>query len=48
MDPKLISTSKFLSVILRHKPEEIGLDLDAQGWADINELTRLANFRASR
>lgn len=45
MDPKLISTSKFLSLILRHKPEEIGLVLDAQGWADIDELIHLANLR---
>ena len=45
MDPKLISTSKFLSLILRHKPEEIDLVLDAQGWADIDELIRLANLR---
>ena len=31
-------TSKFLSLILRHKPEEIGLKLDENGWADVNEL----------
>ncbi len=30
--------SKFLSLILRHKPEKIGLKLDTQGWADISEL----------
>lgn len=30
--------SKFLALILRHKPEEIGLVLDPHGWADINEL----------
>ena len=30
--------SKFLSLILRHKPESIGLKLDASGWADIGEL----------
>ena len=27
--------SKFLSLILRHKPEEIGLKLDQEGWAKI-------------
>ncbi len=32
------SLSKYLSYILRHKPDEIGLQLDAQGWADIAEL----------
>lgn len=30
--------SKYLSLILRHKPEKIGLKLDQEGWADINEL----------
>ena len=30
--------SKFLSLVLRHKPEEIGLTLDANGWADVDEL----------
>jgi len=30
--------SKFLSLVLRHKPEEIGLHLDAQGWANIEQL----------
>ncbi|MDO6431064.1 RNA 2'-phosphotransferase [Flavitalea sp. BT771] len=31
-------TSKFLSLVLRHKPEEIGLPLDVNGWADVDEL----------
>ncbi len=30
--------SKFLSLILRHKPEEINLELDENGWANTNEL----------
>jgi len=30
--------SKFLSLILRHKPETIGLKLDTHGWAEIDEL----------
>jgi putative RNA 2'-phosphotransferase len=30
--------SKFLSLILRHKPEEIGLKLDENGWANVNDL----------
>ena len=36
------STSKFLSLILRHHPEAIGLRLDAEGWANIEDLVRLA------
>ncbi len=30
--------SKFLSLVLRHKPETIGLELDLNGWADVAEL----------
>jgi putative RNA 2'-phosphotransferase len=32
------STSKFLSLILRHEPQTIGLTLDENGWANIQEL----------
>ena len=38
MTRDLVKASKFLSLVLRHKPEKIGLVLDAQGWADIGEL----------
>lgn len=31
--------SKFLSYVLRHHPESIDLNLDDQGWADIEELS---------
>lgn len=30
--------SKFLSLILRHQPDIIGLKLDENGWADVEEL----------
>ena len=33
---------KFLSYILRHEPQSIGLQLDAEGWASIEELISLA------
>lgn len=33
-----ISKGKFLSLILRHQPETIGLTLDANGWASVEEL----------
>jgi putative RNA 2'-phosphotransferase len=36
MDPTRLS--KFLSLVLRHKPEEIGLTLDRHGWVSIDEL----------
>ena len=31
-------TSKFISLILRHKPETIGIALDEHGWANVEEL----------
>ena len=31
-------TSKYIALILRHKPETIGLTLDEHGWADVKEL----------
>lgn len=34
----LKNKSKFLSLILRHKPEQVGLTLDANGWASVEEL----------
>jgi len=33
-----VKISKLLSYVLRHKPEAIGLTLDAEGWADIEAL----------
>jgi putative RNA 2'-phosphotransferase len=36
--------SKFLSLVLRHKPEEIGLQLDNEGWADTGELLQKINI----
>ncbi|RUL74966.1 RNA 2'-phosphotransferase [Dyella choica] len=38
-----VATSKFLSLVLRHKPETIGLALDANGWVNLEELVRQAN-----
>ena len=34
----LTETSKFISLILRHKPEVIGISLDEHGWAKVDEL----------
>lgn len=31
-------TSRFLSLILRHKPEVIGITLDKNGWADVSAV----------
>ncbi|MDD2869417.1 RNA 2'-phosphotransferase [Neomegalonema sp.] len=43
--PDLKTRSKFLSLVLRHAPETIGLKLDAQGWAPVPEL--LAKMKAA-
>jgi len=41
-DP-VVATSKLLSYVLRHRPDSIGLALDAQGWTGVDELlARLA------
>ena len=34
----LKETSKYMSLILRHKPEVIGIQLDEHGWANVDEL----------
>jgi putative RNA 2'-phosphotransferase len=38
MNKRLVGTSKFLSLVLRHQPEVIGLALDAEGWVEVDEL----------
>ncbi|MEM6397560.1 MAG: RNA 2'-phosphotransferase [Bacteroidota bacterium] len=30
--------SRFLSLLLRHKPDIIGIELDRNGWVDLDEL----------
>lgn len=42
MDPSLVRTSKFLSLVLRHDPGKIGLRLDDAGWADVDALLSAA------
>lgn len=34
--------SKFLSLVLRHKPDTIGIELDQAGWVDVKTLLRQA------
>lgn len=38
MSLKNTDISKFLSYVLRHKPEAIGLSLNKEGWTAINDL----------
>lgn len=44
----IISASKFLSLILRHAPETIGLRLDKEGWARIDDIIRLSKIHHAR
>ncbi|BDD03787.1 RNA 2'-phosphotransferase [Aureibacter tunicatorum] len=37
--------SKFLSLVLRHQPQIIGIKLDAQGWANVEELIHKINAK---
>lgn len=32
--------SKYISLILRHKPDAIGITLDGHGWAKVDELIK--------
>ncbi len=43
MDAKLKTISKLLSLVLRHEPARIGLTLDANGWADVDDLIARAS-----
>jgi putative RNA 2'-phosphotransferase len=47
MANNLNQTSKFISLILRHKPETIGITLDEHGWADVQELIDGVNASGS-
>ena len=47
MEKNLKNTSKFLSLVLRHKPEEIGLMLDENGWVNVDELLEKVNAKGN-
>ncbi len=34
---------RFISMVLRHKPESIGITLDEHGWADVEALIKAMN-----
>lgn len=38
-----IKISKFLSFILRHGPDKVSLELDSNGFADLNEVLKVLN-----
>ena len=36
--PGLVRASKFIALVLRHRPQAAGITLDERGWADVREL----------
>ena len=42
-DKNLIKLSRFLSFVLRHKPDTIKITLDRNGWADVDTLIDAVN-----
>lgn len=42
-DVRLEKTGRYLSLLLRHRPDIAGISLDAHGWADVSELLRGIN-----
>lgn len=36
----MVKLSRYISMLLRHKPEAAGITLDKNGWADVDELIR--------
>lgn len=43
MDKALVHLSKFLSLVLRHNPGQIGITLDPGGWVAVETLLQAAN-----
>lgn len=42
-DHETTRLSKFLSLVLRHRPDKLGLALDAQGWTHVADLLTKLN-----
>ena len=42
-EKEIIRTSKFLSLVLRHEPERVGLKLAEAGWVGVDELLQAVN-----
>ncbi len=48
MSADQVRLSKFLSFVLRHEPQSVGLKLDPQGWASIDDLIAKGNAGGPR
>jgi putative RNA 2'-phosphotransferase len=42
-EKQITSISKFLSLVLRHQPETIGIQLDQNGWTNVDTLLEKSN-----
>ncbi|QNA99488.1 RNA 2'-phosphotransferase [Massilia sp. Se16.2.3] len=42
MSKHAVETSKFLSFVLRHAPQAIGIALDSEGWVEVSTLIEAA------
>ncbi len=47
MSEDLTSLSRFISLILRHKPDTVGLSLDRQGYVSIDALIEAINSKSN-
>ena len=45
MKKEYIKISKFLSYILRHHPEKVGITLDQEGFTDLDKILEILNQR---
>jgi putative RNA 2'-phosphotransferase len=43
-----VKQSKFLSFVLRHKPEQIGISLEDEGWTDVEILIKQCRSHGRR
>lgn len=48
MKDRHVRLSKFLSLVLRHRPEEVGLELDREGWVEVSRLLEAFAARGKR
>ncbi|MCC6723707.1 MAG: RNA 2'-phosphotransferase [Saprospiraceae bacterium] len=44
----LVNSSKLIALVLRHRPDKIGLSLDQNGWASTDELLHKLNEHGHR
>ena len=45
MNKRLTRISKYLTFVLRHHPESIGMQLEPYGWLNVEQLVANANAR---